>query len=145
MIRFSLVSLATIATFTAFPVLAGDIAINDAYIRTASPMAKSGAAFMQIVNTSDSEDQLISAASDIAKKVELHTNIKAADGVMQMKHVPEGFTIPANGDYTLARGGDHVMFMGLGAPMQNGDMVTVTLTFENSGDITLEIPVDSER
>lgn len=145
MTRFSLVSLATAATFKALPALAGDITINDAYFRTASPMAKSGAAFMEIVNTSDSDDQLISATSDIAKKVELHTNIKAADGVMQMKHVPEGFTIPANGHNMLARGGDHVMFMGLGAPMQNGEMVTVTLTFKNTGDITLEIPVDSER
>jgi copper(I)-binding protein len=143
--RFNLVSLAAIVSFAALPALAGDITVNDAYFRTASPMAKSGAAFMEIINTSDSDDQLIAVSSDIAKKVQLHTNIKSADGIMQMQHVPEGLTIPANDHTILARGGDHVMFMGLGGPVENGQTVTVTLTFRNSGDMVIEIPVDSER
>jgi copper(I)-binding protein len=145
MTRLNLLSLATAATLAAMPALAGDITVTDAYFRTASPMAKSGAAFMEIANASDSDDQLIAASSDVAKKVELHTNIKAADGVMKMKHVPEGFTIPANGHFMMARGGDHVMFMGLGGPIAKGQMVSVTLTFKNSGDMVIEIPVDSER
>lgn len=37
------------------------------------------------------------------------------------------------------------MFMGLNQGFAQGDILTVTLTFEKAGDITVEIPVDLER
>ncbi|SFK03443.1 copper chaperone PCu(A)C [Celeribacter neptunius] len=122
-----------------------DITIVDPYARSSGAMARAGAAFFIIENTGDEDDQLIDAKSDISKITELHTHKDMGDGVMKMLHVPEGFTIPANGSHALARGGDHVMFMGLLKPMNQGDTVTVTLTFEKAGDITVEIPVDLER
>ena len=45
----------------------------------------------------------------------------------------------------LKRGGDHVMFMGLTGPMNDGESVTVTLQFEKAGEITMDIPVDLKR
>ncbi len=45
----------------------------------------------------------------------------------------------------MKRGGDHVMFMGLNVPLEQGGEVQVTLTFEQAGDIVLTIPVDNER
>jgi copper(I)-binding protein len=47
--------------------------------------------------------------------------------------------------HALARGGDHVMFMGLNGPMEHGDTVSVTLSFEKAGDIVVDIPIDLER
>lgn len=129
----------------ALPVFAGDIQVQDAYVRTSGAMAKSGAAFMQIVNTGAEDDQLIDATSDVAMRVELHTHKADANGNMQMLHVPEGFAIPAGQTHLLARGGDHVMLMGLKRSLAQGDLVTVTLTFEKAGDITVEIPVDLQR
>lgn len=122
-----------------------EIVITDAYARAASPMAKSGAAFMVIENTDDQDDRLISVQSDVAMKVELHTHIASDQGVMQMRHVPEGFVIPAHGQHALARGGDHVMLMGLKGALAQGDTVSVTLTFDRAGEITVEVPVDYER
>ncbi|GGG64468.1 hypothetical protein GCM10011415_08840 [Salipiger pallidus] len=122
-----------------------DITVTDAYVRSAMPGAPTGAAFMVIGNDSGSADRLVSVASDAAKRVELHTHISDDNGVMKMTHVEEGFAIPANGEHVLARGGDHVMFMGLNEPLVQGETVTVTLTFENAGAVTIEIPVDSER
>ncbi|XAY81184.1 copper chaperone PCu(A)C [Sagittula stellata E-37] len=122
-----------------------DIEVADAYARAASPTAKAGAAFMVIRNTGSEDDRLVSAASDIAARVELHTHKDMGDGVMKMMHVEEGFAVPANGDHALARGGDHVMFMGLTRPMAQGDTVTVTLTFEKAGEVVVDIPVDLER
>jgi len=129
----------------ALPVFAGDIEVQDAYVRTSGAMAKSGAAFMQIVNTGAEDDQLIDATSDVAMRVELHTHKADANGNMQMLHVPEGFPIPAGQTHLLARGGDHVMLMGLKQSLAQGDIVAVTLTFEKAGDITIEIPVDLQR
>jgi copper(I)-binding protein len=141
--------LKTVLAATAALALAGpaaaEIEIHDAYARAAMANAKAGAAFMEIRNTGDMDDRLIAAASDIAQKVELHTHISDANGVMQMVEVEEGFPIPAGGNHLLKRGGDHVMFMGLNGPMNEGDTVTVTLTFEQAGEVTLDIPVDLQR
>jgi len=121
------------------------ITVKDPYARVASKMSKSGAAFMVIENTGDEADQLIDARSDVSKLVELHTHKETEQGVMQMLHVPEGFAIPAGGKHMLARGGDHVMFMGLNEVLAHGDTINVTLVFEKAGEVAVEIPVDLER
>ncbi|UWQ07353.1 copper chaperone PCu(A)C [Aliiroseovarius crassostreae] len=121
------------------------IMVQDAYARAAGMSAKAGAAFMQIMNQGDEDDQLIDARSDISKRVELHTHKIDDQGVAKMMHVPEGFTIPAGGMHALQRGGDHVMFMGLNGAMEQGDTVTVTLVFEKAGELVVEIPVDLNR
>lgn len=121
------------------------ISIEDAFARSAMKHGKSGAAFFVIRNSGDEADQLINAQSDIAHKVELHTHKDMGSGVMKMMHVPDGFTIPAQGEHALKRGGDHVMFMGLMQPMVQGTPVKVVLEFEKSGKIEVEIPVDLDR
>lgn len=121
------------------------IVVEDAYARASTPTAKSGAAFMVLMNTSDQDDRLIGAKSDVAARVELHTHREIADGVMKMMEVEEGFAIPAGGTHMLARGGDHVMFMGLNEPFADGDTVAVTLVFEHAGEVAVEIPVDLNR
>jgi hypothetical protein len=124
--------------------LAEDIEVRDAYARASSPAAMSGAAFMEIVNTGGTDDRLVSATSDIAARVELHTHVMEGD-VMRMVHVEEGFELPAGETVVLERGGRHVMFMGLAGPMEQGETVAVTLTFEQAGDMRVEIPVDLDR
>jgi copper(I)-binding protein len=120
-----------------------DIVVDDQYARSSNAMA--GAAFMVIKNTGDAPDHLLSATSDAAQRVELHTHIEDENGVMRMTHVEEGFMLPAGGEIVLQRGGKHVMFMGLNAPFEQGELVTVTLVFETAGEVTVEIPVDLER
>ncbi|WP_425041171.1 copper chaperone PCu(A)C [Primorskyibacter sp. S187A] len=133
------------ATLLALPAFAEGIMIKDAYARASGPNAKAGAAFMQIMNHSDSEDRLIGASADVAKRVELHTHKDMGDGVMKMMEVEEGFAVPAGGMHALARGGDHVMFMGLNQSFIQGETISVTLTFEQAGDVVVEIPIDNER
>ncbi len=137
--------LAAATTLCAVMPALAEIEIRDPYARAAMPTAKAGAAFMEIANTGPDDDRLVAAASDIAAKVELHTHIANSEGVMQMVHVEDGFPIPAGQSHMLERGGDHVMFMGLTGPMNDGETVSVTLTFEKAGDITLDIPVDLGR
>ena len=139
-----LIAALAVTTF-AIPAFADSIMIKDAYVRTAMKGAKSGAAFMQIMNHSDTDDRLVSVASEVAKKVELHTHMDMGEGVMKMMHVEEGFVIPAGGMHGLSRGGDHVMFMGLTKDMIQGESVEVTLTFEQAGNMVVQIPVDLER
>ncbi len=145
MTRFKTLILAT-ATLFALPALAQDsIHIDAPYARTMGGMGASGAVFFQIMNHGATDDRLIDAKSDVAKKVELHTHKDDGNGVMQMLHVPEGFAIPAGGSHALARGGDHVMLMGLNTELKDGDMVSVTLVFEQAGEVVIEAPVDNAR
>ncbi len=122
-----------------------DISIADAYARAASPMAKAGGVFMLILNAGDSDDRLIGLRTEAARRAELHTNIETDTGVMQMRQVEAGFEVPAGGQRLLARGGDHLMLMGLTRPFRDGQTITLTLIFERAGEITVEVPVDMQR
>ncbi|MCV2869646.1 copper chaperone PCu(A)C [Defluviimonas sp. WL0002] len=136
-------ALAALSLAVATPAFAEDgMMISDAYARI-MPGSNAGAAFFMIENHSDVDDRLVGAASDVAMKAELHTHKQTADGTMQMMAIEDGIALPAGGTHALARGGDHLMFMGLkDAP---GEALTVTLTFEQAGEITVEIPVDNSR
>ncbi|MGD9863734.1 MAG: copper chaperone PCu(A)C [Pseudodonghicola sp.] len=144
-VKTTLFAAAAAALSFALPALAGDIMVQDPYARASTAMSGSGAAFMMLMNHGDQDDRLVSASSDVAKRVELHTHKEDANGVMRMMEVPEGFPIPAGGMHALARGGDHVMLMGLNRPLAQGDIVTLTLTFEKAGEMTIGVPVDLER
>lgn len=144
----SFISRAVLAlALTATPLFADSTVMHahDSYARVSGPSAKSGAAFMMLENHGDEADRLIDVASDVAEKVELHTHIDDGNGVMQMRHVPDGILVPAGGTHMLERGADHVMLMGLKRPLAQGDTVALTLTFEKAGEIVVEVPVDLER
>ncbi len=128
----------------AVPAAAHDgVHINQPYARLS---AQSGAVFMVIVNHAAGDDRLVAAAApEVAQMVQLHTHKEDANGVMQMLEVPEGFVIPGHGEHALARGGDHVMLMGLKQEIKDGDPFALTLTFENAGEVVVEVPVDNKR
>jgi periplasmic copper chaperone A len=141
----SIICAAGAAAFLAFPAFAQGIEVHDAYARSASGMATTGAAFMVIHNHGGAADRLIGVSSDVAEKVELHTHREDANGVMRMIHVEEGFELPTDGEIVMERGGHHVMFMGLTAPMVQGDVIDLTLVFAQAGEVTVQVPVDLER
>ncbi|MFD1913415.1 copper chaperone PCu(A)C [Halodurantibacterium flavum] len=131
---------------TAPAVLAHDgMAVRDAYARVTMPTAPTAAAFMVIENHRAIDDRLIAVRSDAAERVELHTHQQDDAGVMRMIELEDGIAIHAGGEHALVRGGDHLMFLGLTRPLSDGDIVHVTLTFEQSGDLEVEIPVDLNR
>lgn len=129
----------------ALPALACQLEAHDPYARASHMMAQSGAAFMELRNTGSSDCHVTAAASEIAERVELHTHIEDAQGVMRMVEVEDGFVIPAGESYMLARGGDHVMFLGLRQEMHQGDEVAVTLLLADGETLELVVPVDMQR
>ncbi|MGR3491943.1 MAG: copper chaperone PCu(A)C [Shimia sp.] len=118
-----------------------EIVVSESFARGGD---RTGAAFMMIENTGDTDDRVISARSEAAARVELHTHIEDEGGVMRMREVEE-FALPAGGMAMLERGGDHVMLMGLVEPLEQGAEVEITLVFENAEPLTITVPVDNER
>lgn len=139
------IAAAAAALAFALPAFADGIMVDDPYARASSAKSTSGAAFMMIHNHTGADDRLIGVTSDIAKRVELHTHLEDANGVMKMVHVEEGFPLPKDGMIAMQRGGAHVMFMGLNAPLADGEKVKITLVFEKAGEVQVDVPVDLQR
>ena len=135
------------ATLVSTPALAhdektvGDITVSGAWTRATPPNAKAGGGFAVIENKGASDDRLVAAASDVAASTELH-EMTVNDGVMKMREMADGISVPANGTLELKPGSYHVMFMGLKAPLKQGEIVPVTLTFEKAGSVTLDFKVE---
>ena len=101
------------------------------------------AAYMTIRNVGSEDDRLIKAQSDVSQVVELHT-MEEKDGVMSM-HPVEAIDVPANGSAELKPCGFHVMFIGLTRDLNVGEQVTVTLTFEKAGEVTVQADVRERK
>ena len=119
--------------------------IENAYARATGASAMAGAAYMQITNQSGQDDVLVAVKTDRAAMAHLHTHIESSDGVMMMRQIDGGIKLPTGGSVEMKRGGDHVMMMGLTGPLNAGDRVKVTLTFEKAGEVVTEVPVDNDR
>ena len=116
--------------------------LMDPFVR-ATP--QSGAVYLYIDNHSAKPDKLLAVSSPAAKMMMPMTMKQGANGMMEMVDVPEGFVIPAGGHFVFKPGAEHLMLMGLTAPLKDGDKIQVTLTFANSGDTTITVPVMQKR
>lgn len=137
---FCLLALAT-ATAIAHDFKAGAIHIDHPWARASIGMAKAGAAYMVLTNEGSETDRLISASSDVAESVELHTHLMD-DGVMRMRQV-EAIEIDPGAPSVLEPGGLHVMLIGLKQPLAAGESFPMTLTFEQAGEVTVEVSVEA--
>ncbi len=115
-----------------------EISIEAPFARATPGLVKNGAAYLTITNNG-SADRLLGAESSVSARTELHTHIKQ-DGVMRMRHV-DAIEVPAGETVMLAPGGDHVMLMGLKAPLKKGQSFELTLVFEKAGRVPVTVDV----
>ncbi|UQA94204.1 copper chaperone PCu(A)C [Streptomyces halobius] len=134
-------TLATALALTAALGLAGcggdtgpRLKVVDAYMPQPVTQNMAGAFFV-IENTGDTADKLTSVTSDLSKDVTIHKTVGN-----KMEQVPS-LDVPANGELTLDRGGNHLMFMGLKNKPAEGDKVTIELHFATSEPVRVDVPV----
>lgn len=120
-------------------------AVEEPFLRSSLPSSTSAAAFLVLRNQTGRDDRLIGARSDLSGRVELHSHTEDANGVMRMGQIEDGVPLPDGASHAFARGGDHLMFMGLDAPLVQGQLVPVTLIFEQAGEVEITIPVNLDR
>jgi copper(I)-binding protein len=119
----------------------GDLTIENAWARATPKGSEVGAGYLTIRNDGAVADRLTGVAADFAK-VQVH-EMKMSNGVMQMRELPNGLEIPAHGEVKLAPGGDHLMFVGLKAPLVKGQTAHATLTFEHAGSLSVDLPIQA--
>jgi len=118
---------------------AGDLTIQHPWARATAKSANTGAAYLMISNAGAVDDKLIDAKSNVANKTQIHLS-SMKDGIMKMEHV-DSVDVPAGGMAELKPGGYHIMFMGLKAPLKADAEFPLTLVFEKSGDVTVNVVV----
>lgn len=120
-------------------------AVEEPYLRSSMSTSTTAAAFMVLRNMTGTDDRLVAVRSDLPGQVELHTHSQDVNGVMRMSEIEGGVPLPDGAVHSFARGGDHLMFMGLEEPLMQGQLVPVTLVFEQAGDVEIIVPVDLTR
>ncbi|TQF76871.1 copper chaperone PCu(A)C [Elioraea sp. Yellowstone] len=105
----------------------------------ASLAGRNSAAYMTIVNHTAARDELVAASTPVAKVVELHTHLMEG-GVMRMRPV-RAIEVNAGEPAVLRPGGLHVMLIDLTRDLKPGETIPLTLSFRNSGERTVEVPV----
>lgn len=114
------------------------LTIQNVWARSESA-GQNSAAYLQISNTGEADDLLITAASDVADSTEVH-EVVSRDNVMQMQEVDQ-IEIPAGETIDLEPGGEHVMLFGLVDDLEAGDEFELTLIFEQAGEISVSAEV----
>ena len=137
------VALGSIALLVAAtPAAADDISVKQAWSRATPKGAQVASGYLTIENRGASADKLISVATPAATKIEIH-EMTTHDGIMVMRPIEGGLTIPPGASVTLAPGGSHLMFIGLSAPFSEGERVPAALMFEKAGKIDVTFDVGS--
>ena len=86
--------------------------------------------------------RLISASSEAAERVELHT-MTMEDDMMRMRQV-EGYDIPAGESFVLEPGGPHMMLFGVDPDIQVGETAEMLFTFRDSNDAEITLNYEAE-
>ena len=117
-----------------------NLVITDTWTRATPKNASAGGAFLTIYNSGTKPEILVGGSSPASTKVEVHeTSIE--DGIMKMRHLHQGLTIPSGETIEMAPGGHHIMLIGITEPFTEGDSIPLTLEFKNSGTVDINLDV----
>jgi periplasmic copper chaperone A len=119
--------------------VAAQVSIGAAWVREPNPARDLTAAFMSLTNHGDKEVALVRASTSAANVVEMH-EMKMADGMMKMRQV-ERIVIAPNTTVRLEPGGLHLMMIGLSTSLADGDVVEMTLEFDDGTRAVIEAQV----
>jgi periplasmic copper chaperone A len=120
----------------------GAIDIGHPWARPTAAGQTAGGGYLKLTNAGV-VDRLLSASCDVAASVELHS--MSMDGnVMRMRQV-DAIDLPAGLTVELKPGGFHIMFVGLKAPLKEGDKFPLKLQFEKAGEVVVEVKVEQPK
>jgi copper(I)-binding protein len=143
MFRFSLVLTAGLllaASIHAHQFTAGNLVIAHPWSRPTAPGMPMGVAYFAITNNGPQEDELLSARTPAAARVEFHRTIFEG-GMARMR--PAGTLAIAPGKTLRAEpGGLHLMLVELKTPLVDGTTVPLVLTFKSAGEVTVQLRVE---
>jgi copper(I)-binding protein len=119
---------------------AADVRVDNAWARAPAPGQKTASAYADLTSASDAA--LISAASPLAGRVELHS-MTLDGGVMRMRPLAR-IDLPAGKTVKLAPAGMHLMLLDLKQALKPGDKLPLVLTIQGPGSSATTLKIDAE-
>lgn len=122
---------------------AGEIRATGAFVPLPPPGARSHAAYMTLVNSSDVARHLIGVTADGYAMAHLHSS-ETRDGVATMVMVQQ-LEVAPGATVALVPGGLHIMLMGPAAPVKVGDCVALRLAFADGQTLAVTATVKARE
>lgn len=116
------------------------IKIEHAMVRLPANGTSMTAAYVDLVNTNKTALTITGGTADIAKRLELHTHEKGANGMMQMRKV-DSFELKTGEELRLAPGGKHIMLFDVKSDLKDGDTAHITLDTKEGKKLTFDAKV----
>lgn len=114
------------------------IEIAGAYVR---PTVKGVSLGYLMVRNGGGDDKLVAAASDAAKTVQL--SITTRSGEVVASRPVSWIDLPGGREVPLRPGGYHLALNDLVRPLKQGETISLSLTFEKAGNVSLTVPVEN--
>jgi copper(I)-binding protein len=118
----------------------GSIHISQPWSRATPKGATTGAGYMTLSNKGATPERVSCVSDDASAQCQIHT-MTMEGGVMKMRPVEGGLEIKPGESVALKPGGNHMMFLALKHPLEQGQTVKVTLKFDHAGTIDIDYPV----
>ena len=116
------------------------ITVEQAWARATPGGARTGAAYMTLMNSGASADRLLSATTPVADQIQFHKETED-NGVSRMREV-HSVEISPGGKVIFKPSEMHIMIIGLKQPLKEGQAFPVTLQFEKAGKIDVTVPIE---
>ena len=119
--------------------------VGDPWARPTAPGAENAAFYATFTNDTGADDLLTEGYSANCREIQVH-NTTLTDGVMSMAPATAADLFIANdASLNLEPGGLHVMCVDPIEPFVEGETVQLELTFDKSGVITFDVPIESRQ
>ncbi len=119
----------------------GDLRVGHPWTRATPPGAKVAAGYLSVRNSGKLPERILGASSPAAERVELHIQVREGD-VLKMREV-QSVEVPPGQSRMLRPGSLHLMLVNLRKPLVRGQSIPLTLRFERTGDLQVELEVQA--
>lgn len=120
----------------------GVVQATDAVCRPSAPGRRMALCYVTL--TASQADSLVSAAAPMAARTALH-DVPIQNGMVVLQPRSQPIALPAGQPVRLAPGGQALVLQGMGAPLQAGRTVPLTLTFGATAPLEIMAPVEREQ
>lgn len=122
----------------ATPASAQAITVENAWIMTPPPGATEASAFVTVRASAD--DRLLGVSCECAARADLH-EMSMNGSAMSMRPLRYGAAATASAPLIMGPRGVHIMLTGITAPLRQGQIVPLRLTFRDAGIVTANAEV----
>ena len=127
----------TAATIFAAPVSA-DVIVASGWARASILASRPGAVYLTL--QADPSDALLFVSTPVANAANIHSVETGEGGIARMGTVVR-LPLAAGAVVTMEPGDMHIMLMKLTKKLVEGESFPLTLTFENTGEMTIDVPI----